>query len=160
MFVLRDAMAEWSARRLLRRLTDQFGQGGLSAAEQVPGLAAAIDQHAAAVRDILREAGSGRGGTTTLTGSASATVCLAAYARSLVEQQRRGGGPSAPRRPISGSTPTGLPSGCWRCAISAGTSGGAPADGVRPERDERPGPATGRGRAALVYPPSERVSET
>ncbi|NMH94050.1 hypothetical protein HF519_21220 [Pseudonocardia bannensis] len=73
-------------------MIDQFGQDGLSAAERLPGLSAAIDQHAAAVRDILQERGGGRGGTTTLTGSASATVRLAAYARALVEQQRRGGG--------------------------------------------------------------------
>nr|WP_239029439.1 DUF6401 family natural product biosynthesis protein [Pseudonocardia acidicola] len=97
---MRTALAEWSARRTLRRLIEQFGYGGLTAAAQLPGLAAAVDQHAAAVRELLRDTTPGRGATATLTGSASRTVRLAAYARSLVAEQCRGGG--AVRTPQAG----------------------------------------------------------
>ncbi|WP_345381577.1 DUF6401 family natural product biosynthesis protein [Pseudonocardia yuanmonensis] len=42
---------ERSARRWLAQLHDQVGCAGLVAAAAVPGLAAVVDQHAAAVRD-------------------------------------------------------------------------------------------------------------
>ncbi|MEU7812517.1 DUF6401 family natural product biosynthesis protein [Pseudonocardia sp. NPDC049154] len=40
-----------SARRWLRALHDELGVAGLAAAAALPGLAAAVDQHAAAVQD-------------------------------------------------------------------------------------------------------------
>jgi Family of unknown function (DUF6401) len=44
---------ERSARRALDRLNTQLGTAGLLAAATAPGLAAVVDQHAAAIRDIL-----------------------------------------------------------------------------------------------------------
>jgi hypothetical protein len=41
------------ARRVLARLHEQVGTAGLAAAVAIPGLGAVVDQHAAAVRDIL-----------------------------------------------------------------------------------------------------------
>jgi hypothetical protein len=97
--VLRDVgalLAEWSARRTLRRLIDQFGHPGLVAAHRSPGLGAALDQHVAAVRDMLdgRPRGEGSATLTALpaVGTGGRAVRLAAYARSLVDEQRRGGG--------------------------------------------------------------------
>jgi hypothetical protein len=48
-----QALAEWRSQRWLARLMDQFGTPGLAAALTAPGVAAVVDQHAAAVRDIL-----------------------------------------------------------------------------------------------------------
>jgi hypothetical protein len=74
----------WSARRWLNKLHDDIGAPGLAAAAVTPGLAAAVDQHAAAVRD-----------NTTLGVESSAAVAglvlLAAYARGVLEQARRHG---------------------------------------------------------------------
>jgi hypothetical protein len=74
----------WSARRFLHRLHDEVGAAGLAAAAAVPGLSAAIDQHAAAVRD-----------STTIGLEASAAVAgavlLAAYARGVLEHARQQG---------------------------------------------------------------------
>ncbi|HEX2131231.1 MAG TPA: DUF6401 family natural product biosynthesis protein [Actinophytocola sp.] len=75
---------ERSARRLLDRLHDQVG-AGLVAAAAVPGLAAVVDQHAAAVRDILTtgvEAGAAVAGT----------VLLAGYAQGVLDHVREKGG--------------------------------------------------------------------
>ena len=41
----------FSARRSLNELHDDVGAAGLAAAAALPGLSAAVDQHAAAVRD-------------------------------------------------------------------------------------------------------------
>jgi hypothetical protein len=72
--------AEFSARRTLERLHEQLGPGLLAAAA-VPGLLAAIDQHSAAVRDIV---------TLGVDGSAAVAgvVLLAGYASGLVDQAK------------------------------------------------------------------------
>jgi hypothetical protein len=93
---MRGALAEWSAHRLLRRLTETVGRPGLRAAAVEPALAALVDQHAAAVRDIVRDGlrPAGRGTVATLAparATANGTVRLAAYARALQDEQRRSG---------------------------------------------------------------------
>ncbi|WP_143030269.1 DUF6401 family natural product biosynthesis protein [Pseudonocardia oroxyli] len=91
---MRAAVAEWSAHRVLRRLMDTVGRPGLRSAAVEPGLAALVDQHAAAVRDIVRESPhpAGRGQVATVAPPrTSACVRLAAYARSLQDEQRRSG---------------------------------------------------------------------
>jgi hypothetical protein len=75
---------ERSARRALDRLHDQLGTAGLVAAATVPGLAAVLDQHEAAVRDIL---------TTGVESSAAVAgaVLLAGYARGIQDHVRERG---------------------------------------------------------------------
>jgi hypothetical protein len=46
-----DNLTEWRARRWLTTLSTRLGTDGLAVAAVMPGLAAAVDQHAAAVRD-------------------------------------------------------------------------------------------------------------
>jgi hypothetical protein len=58
---------------------NRLGTDGLLVAAAVPGLAAALDQHAAAVRDIVAQAGRT---DATLT----ERVLLAGYARSLLDR--------------------------------------------------------------------------
>lgn len=72
--------AEFSARRTLDRLHEQLGAGLLTAAA-VPGLMAAIDQHSAAVRDIV---------TLGVEGSAAVAgvVLLAGYASGVLDQAK------------------------------------------------------------------------
>jgi hypothetical protein len=74
-------MAEFSARRTLEGLQDRIGRPGLAAAATVPGLTAAVDQHAAAVRDIL--VGGVEGSAT-----AAGVILLAGYARGLLDHAR------------------------------------------------------------------------
>jgi hypothetical protein len=75
---------ERSARRALDRLHDQLGTAGLVAAATVPGLAAVLDQHEAAVRDILT--------TGVESGAAVAgAVLLAGYARGIQDHLRERG---------------------------------------------------------------------
>jgi len=92
---MRAAVAEWSATRTLRRLTETVGRPGLRAAAAEPGLAALVDQHAAAVRDMVRDAArpAARGQVATLahTRTLGEMVRLAGYARTLLEEQRRSG---------------------------------------------------------------------
>ncbi|GJF06083.1 hypothetical protein PSD17_50310 [Pseudonocardia sp. D17] len=93
--MLRDVgslVSEWSARRTLRRLIDQFGLPGLAAARRSPGLGAALDQHVAAVRDMLDDRPGFRSAVLTRVDSRDRAVRLAAYARGLVDEQCRGGG--------------------------------------------------------------------
>ncbi len=81
---------ERSARRVLDRLHEQVGAAGLVAAAAIPGLGAVVDQHAAAVRDILS------GGVES--GAAVAgTVLLAGYAQGVLDHLRDSG--TAPRLP-------------------------------------------------------------
>jgi hypothetical protein len=93
---LHTAVAEWHAHRLLRRLMETVGRPGLRAVAAEPGLAAVVDQHAAAVRDIVR-AGMRRSGAGSVAllaptrTTAGGTVRLAAYARTLLDEQRRSG---------------------------------------------------------------------
>jgi len=44
-----------AARAVLTALDDRLGSAGLAAASVLPGLSAAIDQHAAAIRDALSD---------------------------------------------------------------------------------------------------------
>src|SRR5262245_45406689 len=75
---------ERSARRVLDRLHEQFGTAGLVAAAAIPGLGAMVDQHAAAVRDILT--------TGVESGAAVAgTVLLAGYAQGVLDHLRESG---------------------------------------------------------------------
>lgn len=74
---------ERSARRALDRLHDQLGTTGLLAAAAAPGLAAVVDQHAAAIRDIL-----------TLgveSGAVAGVVLLAGYAKGVQDHVRERG---------------------------------------------------------------------
>jgi hypothetical protein len=93
---LRAAVVEWKAHRFLRRLMETVGRPGLRAVAAEPGLAAVVDQHAAAVRDIVRDGmrRSGGGAVATLAPARTTTggaVRLAAYARSVLDEQRRSG---------------------------------------------------------------------
>ncbi|HKS49692.1 MAG TPA: DUF6401 family natural product biosynthesis protein [Amycolatopsis sp.] len=72
---------EHSARSTLAELTTQVSEG-LSAASDIPGLLAAIDQHGAAVRDIV---------TLGVEATASEAVVLAGYARGLIDQAKESG---------------------------------------------------------------------
>ncbi len=71
--------AEWGARRSLARLMDQVGAAGLAAAAAVPAVSAVVDQHAAAVRDILVMGVEG-------SASIAGVVLLAGYATGLLDQ--------------------------------------------------------------------------
>ncbi|HEX4723269.1 MAG TPA: DUF6401 family natural product biosynthesis protein [Pseudonocardiaceae bacterium] len=77
--------AELSARRMLAHLDVRIGSPGMVAAATVPGLTAAVDQHAAAVRDILTIGVDGP--------AAMGAVSLAGYARGLLDQARTMGWP-------------------------------------------------------------------
>jgi Family of unknown function (DUF6401) len=69
-----------ASRELLRELTTALGSTGLGVAARLPGLMAAIDQHAAAVRDSV---GDGR--------TAPGPVALAGYAEGLIHAAREAG---------------------------------------------------------------------
>jgi hypothetical protein len=58
---------------------DQIGAAGLAAAAALPAVSALVDQHAAAVRDILIMG---------VEGSAAGAVLLAGYAKGLLDQAR------------------------------------------------------------------------
>ncbi|HEX6358934.1 DUF6401 family natural product biosynthesis protein [Actinophytocola sp.] len=75
---------ERSARRALDRLNTQLGTAGLLAAASAPALAAVVDQHEAAVRDIL---------TLGVESSAAAAglVLLAGYAQGVQDHVRARG---------------------------------------------------------------------
>jgi len=75
---------ERSARRVLDRLHEQIGTAGLVAAAAIPGLGASVDQHAAAVRDILT-AGVESGA------AVAGTVLLAGYAEGVLDHLRESG---------------------------------------------------------------------
>lgn len=85
-----------SARRWLSRIHDEVGAAGLAAAAALPGLAAAVDQHAAAVRDST---------TIGLEGSAAVAglVLLASYGRGVLDHARSAGwrlvAPGGPEHP-------------------------------------------------------------
>ncbi|MFI5778039.1 DUF6401 family natural product biosynthesis protein [Nocardia sp. NPDC051570] len=78
MFLLGSALLEVSARKTLNRLHRTHGVPAQEAARQVPAVSAALDQHAAAVRDILEL---GVENSAAVPGS----VLLAGYARGLLE---------------------------------------------------------------------------
>ncbi|WP_107659214.1 DUF6401 family natural product biosynthesis protein [Nocardia suismassiliense] len=102
MFLLGPALLEVSARKILNRLHKTHGVPALAAAAELPALSAALDQHAAAVRDIL-----------TLGVEESAripvSVLLAGYARGLLDHVRE---VAADRgAPMTGAVPDDL--GSW-----------------------------------------------
>ena len=74
-----DHRAEHRAQRWLAGLMDQVGTAGLAAAATLPALLAAVDQHAAGVRDILLLGVEG-------SAAAAAAVLLAGYAKGLLDQ--------------------------------------------------------------------------
>ncbi|RDI66895.1 DUF6401 family natural product biosynthesis protein [Nocardia pseudobrasiliensis] len=82
MFLLGSALLEVSARKTLNRLHKTHGVPALAAAREVPAVSAALDQHAAAVRDILEQ---GVENSAAVPGS----VLLAGYARGLIEHSGR-----------------------------------------------------------------------
>lgn len=69
---------------MLSRLHEQVGTAGLAAAVAIPGLGAVVDQHAAAVRDILT-AGIEPGV------AVAGTVLLAGYAQGVLDHLRETG---------------------------------------------------------------------
>jgi Family of unknown function (DUF6401) len=80
---VRIRRVERSAQRALDRLNQQLG-AGLLAAAALPGLAAVVDQHAAAIRDILTvgvESGAAVAGV----------VLLAGYAQGVQDHLRERG---------------------------------------------------------------------
>ncbi|WP_433199527.1 DUF6401 family natural product biosynthesis protein [Nocardia sp. CA-107356] len=74
-------LLEGSARRTLNRLHKTHGVPALAAAADLPGLSTALDQHAAAVRDLLEHGIEASAGIPT-------SVLLAGYARGLLDQAR------------------------------------------------------------------------
>ncbi|MFI6868483.1 DUF6401 family natural product biosynthesis protein [Nocardia sp. NPDC050406] len=77
MFLLSSALLEVSARKTLKRLHGTHGVPARAAASEFPALSALVDQHAAAVRDIL-EMGVEN------SRAVAPTVLLAGYARGLL----------------------------------------------------------------------------
>ncbi|MEU2252929.1 DUF6401 family natural product biosynthesis protein [Nocardia xishanensis] len=89
MFLLGPALLEVSARRLLNRLHTTHGAPARTAAAEFPLVSAALDQHAAAVRDIL-DMGIEN------TSSVPATVLLAGYVRGLLDHASPAGADTIP----------------------------------------------------------------
>lgn len=81
MAALFGSFVQWGARRSLTRLMGQIGTEGLAAAAALPGVCAVVDQHAAAVRDILMMGIEG-------SASVAGAVLLAGYANGLLDQAR------------------------------------------------------------------------
>lgn len=81
MFLPGSALLVVSARKTLNRLQRTHGAPVLFAAEAFPGLGAVVDQHAAAVRDIL-DVGVENSSVVPV------SVLLAGYARGLLEELR------------------------------------------------------------------------
>ena len=79
-----SAFAEFSAHRALSQLHEQLGRAGLAAAAAIPGLGAAVDQHAAAVRDIVDV---GVEDSAVVAG----VVVLAGYARGVLDKAKERG---------------------------------------------------------------------
>ncbi|MCM6777083.1 DUF6401 family natural product biosynthesis protein [Nocardia sp. CDC159] len=82
MFLLGSALLEVSARKTLTRLHKTHGVPAQAAAREIPAVSAALDQHAAAVRDIL-ELGVEN------SAAVPVSVLLAGYARGLLEHSGR-----------------------------------------------------------------------
>lgn len=103
MFLLGPALLEVSARKILNRLHKTHGVPALAAAAQLPALSAALDQHAAAVRDILEWGVEDAA-------RVPANVLLAGYARGLLDQVREAA-VGAERTPLTSAAPGDL--GAW-----------------------------------------------
>ncbi|AVH22274.1 hypothetical protein IU438_04915 [Nocardia cyriacigeorgica] len=111
MFLLGPVLIEQSARRSIKRLHKMYGAPALAAAAELPALSAALDQHAAAVRDILEFGVDPDHGTPPV-------VLLTAYARGLLDQARE----TAPAPLGPEDTPPGPP------AVPVDTAGWSEAD--------------------------------
>lgn len=90
MFLPGSALLVVSARKTLNRLQRTHGAPATLAANAFPGVAAAIDQHAAAVRDILDLGVENSSLVPT-------SVLLAGYARGILEDLRE----AAPENPYT-----------------------------------------------------------
>ena len=75
-----DAAAVRASRSTLYRFLDQVGGDGVDTTGTLPGVLAVVDQHAAAIRDVLGP----RGGTPGL-------VSLAGYAEGLLDTAAESG---------------------------------------------------------------------
>jgi hypothetical protein len=75
---MRATWRENNARRWISELSDRIGMAGWAALAVTPALAAEVDQHAAAVRDILLLG-------VESAGTVGAVVLLAAYGRGLLD---------------------------------------------------------------------------
>ncbi|HEX7309131.1 DUF6401 family natural product biosynthesis protein [Lentzea sp.] len=75
---MRATRREKNARQWLSELSDRIGMAGWAALAVTPALAAEVDQHGAAVRDILLFGVEGAG-------TVAAVVLLASYARGLLD---------------------------------------------------------------------------
>ncbi|MEV6236220.1 DUF6401 family natural product biosynthesis protein [Lentzea sp. NPDC051838] len=71
---------EHKARQWISELSDRIGTAGWTALAVTPALLAEVDQHAAAVRDILLFGVEGAG-------TVAAVVLLASYARGLLDAE-------------------------------------------------------------------------
>lgn len=100
MFLLGPALLEVSARKILTRLHKTHGMPALAAAAELPALSAALDQHAAAVRDILELGVEGAA-------RVPMSVLLAGYARGLLDHVRE----AAAEHDMTSATPGDL--GSW-----------------------------------------------
>ncbi|MCP9623089.1 hypothetical protein FOH10_02315 [Nocardia otitidiscaviarum] len=95
MFLLGSALLEVSARKTLKSLHRTHGAPATLAASAYPAVSALVDQHAAAVRDII-DLGVEN------SGNVPVSVLLAGYARGLLDNFRElGGAPAAPHDWIS-----------------------------------------------------------
>ncbi|GAA5088876.1 hypothetical protein GCM10023319_39090 [Nocardia iowensis] len=99
--MLGPALLEVSARKILNRLHKTHGVPALAAAAELPALSAALDQHAAAVRDILELGVEGAA-------RVPVSVLLAGYARGLLDHVRE---VAAEHGAMTSSTPGDL--GSW-----------------------------------------------
>lgn len=79
-------MREHSALRWIADLSDRIGVAGWTTLALTPALAAQVDQHGAAVRDILLLGVEGAG-------AVGAVVLLAAYGRGLLDSAVEAGEP-------------------------------------------------------------------
>ncbi len=75
---MRVTWREKNARQWISELSDRIGMAGWAALAVTPALAAEVDQHGAAVRDILLLGVEG-------VGTVAAVVLLASYARGLLD---------------------------------------------------------------------------
>lgn len=75
---MRVTWHEINARRWIAEVSDRIGVAGWAALAVTPALAAEVDQHGAAVRDILLFGVEG-------SGAVAAVVLLAAYGRGLLD---------------------------------------------------------------------------
>lgn len=114
-----------SARSALANLMESVGTAGLAASAASPRLLAAVDQHTAAIRDSLRDAGSSVSGP-----------ALAGYAEGLREAAIAHGW-QLPAGPVDWSDPDWMSTRLLAvCAL--GRAGGPAPDAVPPPADERP----------------------